>query len=45
MVVIPVLAVVMPLVPVAAMHEDVHQRTGEEDKVGQCPEEMGGVLG
>lgn len=39
------LAVVMSLVPVAVVHEDVHQWTGEEDEVRQRAEQMGGVLG
>ncbi len=35
----------MSLVPVAVVHEDVHQWTGEEDEVRQRAEQMGGVLG
>ena len=36
-------ATVMPVMPV--MHEEVHQRTGQEKKPGQRPENMGRVLG
>jgi hypothetical protein len=35
----------MPLVTVSAVHENVHERTGEEEQVGQCAEEVNGVLG
>ena len=29
---------------VASMHEDVHQRTGKQEKKGKCSQKMGPVL-
>lgn len=39
------MSVAMHLVAVTAVHEQVHERAGQEDQVGQRAEEMRGVLG
>ena len=34
-----------PMLPMPAVHEEVHQRAGQEKKIGQGPEQMRPVLG
>jgi hypothetical protein len=42
---IVVVAVVTPMTTVAAMHEQMHQRTGEYQQIGQSTVQMRSVLG